>query len=357
MISKPKGTLDFLPDDAIKRQHIENKLREITTIFNYKEIRTPTIAYSNFLNGNAYWWYTNGVGDSTMQYSDIAYSDSAGSNRIITVTNVYRAGYNTLFMTNSANYGATSPTWTYSIAETKVNRKPRLASTGYDVAGTPNLLMTYVRQYNATDWDPYYQFTTNNGVTWTGGYVDGVTDTTVYADVIGITRTTNKFRLVSSTMSNNATGNAYLYTWNGALGVKTLLNAPNTASVNYTPVRAGFRLTTDSCFTIVQGLPSSLGLFAYSGCSGAVTGIGNNETPVSFKLSQNYPNPFNPTTKISYALPKSGLVTLRVYDILGREVALLINEVKSAGNYSVDFSASNFTSGVYFYKLETNGFC
>ena len=53
--------------------------------------------------------------------------------------------------------------------------------------------------------------------------------------------------------------------------------------------------------------------------------------------------------------PKSGLVTLRVYDVLGREVATLVNEVKNAGSYTVDFSASNFTSGVYFYKLETNG--
>jgi hypothetical protein len=80
------------------------------------------------------------------------------------------------------------------------------------------------------------------------------------------------------------------------------------------------------------------------------------ETPSSFSLSQNFPNPFNPTTNIEFALPKSGLVTLRVYDILGKEVATLVNEVKNAGSYSVDFSASNFTSGVYFYKIETNGF-
>ena len=55
-------------------------------------------------------------------------------------------------------------------------------------------------------------------------------------------------------------------------------------------------------------------------------------------------------------LSKSGLVTLRVYDILGKVVAMLVNEVKNAGNYTVDFSASNFTSGVYFYKIESNGF-
>jgi hypothetical protein len=79
------------------------------------------------------------------------------------------------------------------------------------------------------------------------------------------------------------------------------------------------------------------------------------QTPTNFNLSQNYPNPFNPTTKISYALPKSGIVTLRVYDILGRDIVTLVNEYKNAGNYTVDFTSSNYTSGVYFYKLEVNG--
>ncbi|HEY5533689.1 MAG TPA: S8 family serine peptidase [Ignavibacteria bacterium] len=78
--------------------------------------------------------------------------------------------------------------------------------------------------------------------------------------------------------------------------------------------------------------------------------------PDEYSLSQNYPNPFNPTTKINFALPKQGFVTLKIYDVLGREVRTLVNEVKSAGQYSVDFNASEFASGVYFYKLETNGF-
>jgi hypothetical protein len=87
-----------------------------------------------------------------------------------------------------------------------------------------------------------------------------------------------------------------------------------------------------------------------------ITNIGTVETPVNYSLSQNYPNPFNPTTKISYALPKSGLVTLKVYDILGKEVATLVNEVKNVGSYTVDFSGSNLSSGVYFYKLSVGDF-
>lgn len=88
------------------------------------------------------------------------------------------------------------------------------------------------------------------------------------------------------------------------------------------------------------------------------TGItqSGNTIPQSYSLSQNYPNPFNPVTKINFAIPKQGLVTMRIYDILGREVKTLVNEVKSPGNYTVDFNASEFASGVYFYKLESNSF-
>jgi len=73
--------------------------------------------------------------------------------------------------------------------------------------------------------------------------------------------------------------------------------------------------------------------------------------PSKFNLSQNYPNPFNPVTKINYDLPVSGLVTLTIYDILGKEVTTIVNEFKEAGYYSVSFDASELTSGVYFYKL------
>jgi photosystem II stability/assembly factor-like uncharacterized protein len=92
--------------------------------------------------------------------------------------------------------------------------------------------------------------------------------------------------------------------------------------------------------------------------AGGLTGISGNpeSTPLNYSLSQNYPNPFNPVTKINFALPKQGLVTLRIYDILGREVRTLVNEIKSAGNYSVDFNGSNIASGIYFYKLESNSF-
>ncbi len=89
-----------------------------------------------------------------------------------------------------------------------------------------------------------------------------------------------------------------------------------------------------------------------------IDGTGNhgNVIPDRYNLAQNYPNPFNPVTKINFALPKQGLVTLKIYDVLGREVRTLVNEIKQAGNYSVDFNGAEFSSGVYFYRIESNDF-
>ncbi|MBS1514962.1 MAG: S8 family serine peptidase [Bacteroidetes bacterium] len=78
--------------------------------------------------------------------------------------------------------------------------------------------------------------------------------------------------------------------------------------------------------------------------------------PSVFELKQNYPNPFNPVTKISYSIPKAGIVTLKIFDVTGREVASLMNELKQPGVYAVDFNASSFASGVYFYRLESADF-
>ena len=78
--------------------------------------------------------------------------------------------------------------------------------------------------------------------------------------------------------------------------------------------------------------------------------------PDDFSLSQNYPNPFNPATNIRFNIPKPGLTILKVYNVLGKEVATLVNEKLSAGSYEVDWNASDFVSGVYFYRLEAGDY-
>ncbi|MBX7047395.1 MAG: T9SS type A sorting domain-containing protein [Ignavibacteria bacterium] len=92
------------------------------------------------------------------------------------------------------------------------------------------------------------------------------------------------------------------------------------------------------------------------GCITTGTGSQNAIVPEAYNLSQNYPNPFNPATRIVYAIPKQGLIKMKVYDILGKEVLTLVNEFKNAGEYYIDFDGRNLSSGIYFYKLEAGDF-
>jgi len=97
----------------------------------------------------------------------------------------------------------------------------------------------------------------------------------------------------------------------------------------------------------------SLALAASMSMSPTDVNIGKNDIS-GYELSQNYPNPFNPSTIIQYSLPEKAFVKLRVYDILGKEVAILVNEEKSAGSHSLNFNSQKLCSGVYFYKLQVN---
>jgi len=81
------------------------------------------------------------------------------------------------------------------------------------------------------------------------------------------------------------------------------------------------------------------------------SGINDPSLPVSYRLEQNYPNPFNPVTKIRYEIPKPSFVTMKIYNVLGIEVAELVNAQKQTGSYEVEWNASNYPSGVYFYEL------
>lgn len=127
--------------------------------------------------------------------------------------------------------------------------------------------------------------------------------------------------------------------------------APNMTFHNHTDLPSG-----DGCIGITTG---SLQATRPNICfSQIISGAGNNTklVPDKYYLSQNYPNPFNPVTKIKYGLPKNSIVTLKIYDILGREIRTLVNSEMIAGEYIVDFNGSDLPSGTYFYRLETNNF-
>jgi hypothetical protein len=138
----------------------------------------------------------------------------------------------------------------------------------------------------------------------------------------------------------------------------------NTTDGNYT-LKVSSKILANNVFGI--NLPTGYGQITLNDVAPGATNADLNylltdvkdnisNLPESFSLSQNYPNPFNPSTTISYSLPKSGHTTLKVFNILGNEVANLVNEDKAAGQYNVKFDASNLPSGIYFYKIQSGSF-
>ncbi len=131
------------------------------------------------------------------------------------------------------------------------------------------------------------------------------------------------------------------------------LNDPPVASKNWTFVKSeadGFQLLYCTPMTTRQ-----MTILGMDTLLVGVEQIGN-KIPDDYLLEQNYPNPFNPTTKIKYQNPQLSFVILKVFDVLGNEVATLVNEEKTIGNYEVEFDATNLPSGIYFYQLKTNNF-
>ncbi len=155
------------------------------------------------------------------------------------------------------------------------------------------------------------------------------------------------------------------FQYNGTSNLLIEICYDNSSYTSYSPVYAtansgktwGYYTDNSSGCTMTSGATQanrpniSLYLNTSTSVSNEITGI-----PKKFDLKQNYPNPFNPVTKIQYEIPKASFVTIKVYDIIGREVALLVNSNMEAGYYMYDFDASALSSGVYIYKMTAGNF-
>jgi hypothetical protein len=149
---------------------------------------------------------------------------------------------------------------------------------------------------------------------------------------------------------------AVKYNSSGALEWSARYNGPgNSSETPYVIAVGGSGAVYIAGATERDDFSTKITLVKYSQVTVSVN-EGQPEVPVSYSLSQNYPNPFNPSTTIRFALPKSGLVELRVYNTLGQEVATLVNEERNAGTYSAQWNAGSLASGVYFYRLEVGSF-
>lgn len=174
---------------------------------------------------------------------------------------------------------------------------------------------------------------TNNGTNWTA---TGLQDTLVSA--LGVNGT-NLFVGTSGILGTS--GGVFLLTNNGTNWIAVNACLPDTAVLALAV--SGTNLFTGSGGGDVWRRPLSEMITSVERLS---TGL-----PTHFRVAQNYPNPFNPSTKITYALPMQSNVILKVYDVLGREIATLVNEKKQAGEYRVEWNAPGYSSGVYFYRI------
>ena len=271
----------------------------------------------------------------------------------MTVYGNYGTIYNNIYISYLNGYNTIGGSVT--VSEPNINKQVKIAFNG----GAANRygMITYVRQFNSSDWDVFALRTTDGGSTigsWTRDTIDYSGDRARTCDLVAVRNASNQFKVCFS--QDNPTVPAGFYrSFNGSWSAKIQFSNL-TVDTLFAKPRAGYLLGGGDDGIAAWSLVGGYNGYLAKGIM-TTTGIqNNNQIPSGFSLSQNYPNPFNPVTNIKFALPVSGNVTLRIFDVTGKEVAQLINQNMEAGSHEINFNASGFASGVYFYKMETNGF-
>jgi len=203
--------------------------------------------------------------------------------------------------------------------------------------GLQNMRVTALAIKDSTIFAGTYQngvyLSTNNGITWTSSSI-GISEWSVQC-----------FAVYGQNIFVVSSGKVYLSKDNGSLWKNRNDGLPS--DISYITLNDQY----------IYASTNSHGVFRRS-INDILTSVNEdqNKLPNSFSLSQNYPNPFNPTTTINYSVPTASHVIIKVYDLLGRQVATLVNDNNPAGNYSVKFDGSKLVSGVYFYRMEAGSF-
>lgn len=210
-----------------------------------------------------------------------------------------------------SNSFADSPTGNY----TNTTTRSLTLATAINISATPVLYLSYWYKHTIDTLDnAYVEVSTNNGSTW------------------------NSVKFYNKTVSS----------WTKEiLDISSLTAGSAALKIRFSVISNG-SVVADGIYI------DNIKLTGYSNPPTGITEI--NEFPEQYSLSQNFPNPFNPNTLINYSLPGSGNVLLKVYDIMGREVMTLVNEMQNAGNYSVNFNGSGLSSGMYYYKIISGNF-
>ena len=264
-----------------------------------------------------------------------------------------RNGHQDIYYKRSIDAGVNWGTDTPLTNDTNHRDTPSMSVSGSNV----HILFLDSRNWDPGPYEIFYKHSTDGGVSWG-------------AD----TRLTVHYTSSSLHSVIASSGSNVHVVWddnrNSALNYEIYYKSSTNGGLNW---GVDTRLTYDSSYSMYPFVSASgtsvhvvwsdyrngnYEIYYKRNPTGNTIGIQNISTkiPSKFSLSQNYPNPFNPATVISFQLSVAGNVLLKVYNMLGKEVAILVNKNLNPGTYKVDWNASNFSSGVYFYKLETNGF-
>jgi hypothetical protein len=303
---------------------------------------------------SGFWWQSNGLPTYTYLWTDICYYNAGSVNRIYTTYNHAGSATDTrIYLAWSDDYGI-SNAGSAIYSDVNLVRNAVCASNGG--SGQQNVALGY-RYFFNPDWDYRLAHSTNGGTTsgaFTTSTIEGTTDTTLTVSLQGIDLGAGRF---VTAHSRNGGEHFYRTFNNGTLG--TSLQTNNiTGATTFGAVQAGYWSSSnpDSCLVVWSGGNGTNVYCSRLVCSTVGLEPISGSIPVLYSLEQNYPNPFNPVTTIKFNIPKSGVVKLSVYDMMGREVTTLVNQELLAGRYSVDFNALSLASGVYFYKLQAGEF-
>ncbi len=311
---------------------------------------TPTFSYMP----TRFYWFQSGDAIQRTLYSDIAFFNNTNDSVIVSFSAIPDS---TKIFFSKADGNGNAPTSGHYQGGSDASAYKFFARLSSNGNSNGSIICVFNQTLNSNRNVKYFRttnfgnfLTTNQSILW-----GSTTNTHYQPDIVG-RRNGNIHYFAFNTIAATDSTHYVSVTTAGSTNHIYKMNYPSFLSGLQGP-KPGIRFANnDSCYVLyTESGPSNV--WSAAGCSGTITTVGNqNNTPYSYALNQNYPNPFNPTTTISYSIPKNGLVKLVVYDILGKEIATLVNEVKNAGNYMVDFNASNLSSGIYFYKITSGEF-
>lgn len=336
--------------DAFKINHHGSQYSTNQTFVNTLKPEVGIIAVGT----NTYGHPTQVVLDRLANANCFMYLTEAGSGGTVPTGKGVVANGNIIIRTTGKSYTVSYGSTTHSYpGDGTRNYSPTSVTVSVGIIGSGG-----VSNLSANDGS-YFVVNSSTSSTYTTDWYSSVTITENRTSVSKLTIT------YDGKYSRSLTQKLYLYNYS-----TNAWNQIDSRTVGTTDVTITFSPTTPSNYISTTGIirlrvlgTSTAGTFT---CSGdfvrfaVTTGIPkfafNEETPQQIYLSQNYPNPFNPVTNINFTLPESRYTTLKVYDLLGQEVATLIDGYKDTGTYEVTWDASSQPSGVYFYKLQAGNF-